>query len=294
MDKIKLFFEKLLIYIKNLYIKIKNYLLSAEHRKQNLTIIGTLIFLNVLLLNSYISYGYYNDYSSFVLVHSKVGSAYQKDADYVMQVYLENKSNLGNYILGESIPMFGYTYSGYNCTNASTLVYDENLKVARTTATNKDVCSLYFDSTVSSDVDVLVKIEDGYNTNSYKSSNYVPHYGYTYSKVECVNGSTGTYNTTSHYLELNSTSKDTCTVYFNKDNTNNLVNLYLETANQSGTYIKRNGFIKEKNYQINESKSTCKNMNDETVSTTITYNNGIININTNNVICDVYMDDVNG
>lgn len=292
--KVESLFKKIINNIKKSYNVIVEYLLAARNRKQNLTIIALLIVMNVFLLNSFYSYAYYNDYSSFVLVHSKVGNVKIKDADYSLQIFLENQNDKGSYSLGESIPYIGYTYSGYNCDNEGTLVYDEALKTTRATITNKNACSIYFDLTQDGDITVLVKTESDYNSGTYNSSKVIPYYGYSFNKVECENGGTGTYNVANHYLEINSSVKDVCTAFFNKKDTNNKVNLFLEDTYQSGNYINRNSFIKNINYNLNNAKSNCKNSNGEIINGNIEYTNGEINITGSNLTCDIYMDRTNG
>lgn len=291
-EKIKLFVYAVCVSVKNLFNRVFDYLLASKHRKQNLTIIGIMIFVNIIFLNTFFSYAYYDDYSSMVLVHATSGSKVMQNADYILLVYLENEINGGTYHLGESIPFTGYTYSNYSCQNNSTLVYNDNLKNVEATVTKKDKCSIYFNKTMDSDLNLLIKLEDSYNSNNYIDSVIILPYGYTYSNITCQNGSTVTYNEVKHSFDISATSKDTCNIYFKKDNTTNKVKLFIpsETA---GEYLESNSFPKNAEYILNN-KTTCKNSNGEIVNGAITYTSGKINITGSNLTCDVYVDVSNG
>lgn len=288
--KLKNFFNVAKEKLKKIYNKIVESLLIAKNRKRNLIVLGLLILLNLFLITSYYSYAYYNNYSSFVLIHSKVGNPMANDADYSLQIFLENQNNKGSYLLGEAIPLVGYTYSGYQCTNNGTLIYDDNLKTTYIELKNKDACSIYFNVNQDSDITSILKTESAYNSGSYINSSVIPPYGYDYNKIECENGSTGTFNAEKHYIELSSTNRDICTIYFNKKNTNNTVKLFLENAYQSGNYINKESFIPDVTYTLNTTKSVCKNNNGEKVNTTIEYINGEIKITGDSLTCEIYMD----
>jgi len=292
--KTKKSYKKLLYY----YKKIKENFLKKENRKKYLTTTGILIIINLLLINIYISFGYYYENASLSLIKATVGNMYLEEYDYVLLVYLENMDSTGNgngkYRLGDEIPTLGYNYSGYKCQNNSTLIYDEETKTTSVTIEQKEVCSVYFDVIGSMDLSVQIMLEDNPGSNTYIVSERIPAYGYKYSYYECANDGTLEYNSELHTVKLSSSTKEHCSIYFTQEPSDIKVNLYVEETYQMGDYIERISIPSNINYVLNETKSVCINNNNERTDTDITYEDGYINIESSEIIsCSIYLDKEN-
>jgi len=273
----------------------KNNLLESKNRKKYLIITGALIIVHLLLINLYVSYGYYYDKISFSFIKAVVGNINLEKYDYILLVYTEDMDSAGNgngtYHLTESIPTNGYNYSGYKCENNSTLLFDESTMVASVTTNQKDVCSIYFDTSGNIDVSVKIMLESDIGSNDYVVSDTIPVYGYVYSHYECDDNSTLEYKSELHSVVLSSNNQDNCTIYFSKQQENIFINLYVEENYQSGEYIEQLSIPSNIIYIINDSKTICTNKNNERIDTKVIYENGYIIIEPSNVAtCDIYLD----
>lgn len=136
-------------YLKNLSNKVENNLKDEKKRKIYLFITGFLIIINLLLITSYNSYGYYHSSSEVKLINSRVGNLYLEEYDYIQLIYIEevgeDGNGLGKYYLADEIPQTGYVFSKYECDNGSTLTYDDEKKVTSVTTIGKECCSIYMD-----------------------------------------------------------------------------------------------------------------------------------------------------
>lgn len=285
------FKTQLVLFFKNLKKQISN----IKNRKKYLTLIGILIVINLILINKYISFSYYQDEDRLSILRSVVGDMYLNKYDYVLQIYLEdidlNGSGNGNYYLTKEIPTFGYIYSGYKCKNDSTLVFDENTSTASVTTSGKESCSLYFDVIGNTDLAVKIMLEDDVNSNSYTISEKIPSYGYQYSHYDCTNNATLEYNSELHSIKVSSSTNEHCSVFFKKVSSDISLNLYVEENYQSEDYIERLSIPSNTVYSLNTNKSNCKNLENERVDTIITYVDGYINIETDkNLVCNIYLD----
>lgn len=292
--KLKKLYKKFLYY----YNSVKRNILRKENRKKYLTTTGILIIGNLLLINIYISFGYYFEEASLSLIKATVGNMYLEEYDYVLLVYLENTDSTGNgngkYHLSDSIPTLGYNYSGYKCQNNSTLVYDEETKTTSVTMEQKEICSVYFDVIGSMDLTVQIMLEDNIGSNTYSVSERIPAFGYKYSYYECANNGTLEYNSNLHTVKLSSSTKEFCSIYFTKESSDITVSLYVEETYQAGDYIERLSIPTNTSYTLNDSKSGCVNNNNERVDTDITYEDGYINIESSEIInCSIYLDKEN-
>lgn len=295
--KSKKFYRKLKYIWKNkivaFYYDYKEYLLRGENRKQNLTILGSLIVVFLFILVTYPSYAIFKDEYDFSILGSKVGNNYKNEYDYTLLVYIEEvTSGIGNgkYNLSGSIPTFGYVYSGYKCENGSTLIYDEMTKLTSVTTNKRDTCSIYFDLTTNADLGITIMLEDRKGSNNYITSNVIPYYGYTYSHYECDNNSTLTYDSELHEAFIKSEGKEHCQLYFKKEETDIEVALFIENTYGKGDYIVKNSIPASKNYSLNKENSVCFNDTNERINTTISYTDGSIKISTEEIAyCEVYL-----
>lgn len=292
---IKRITKKLIRNIKIRYWEVKKWVLKKEHRKLSIGIGVALIIVSILFINIFSSNAYYHNEISVPIIRTRVGDMISNLYDYILFVYLEDADNTGygsgNYHLGETIPLFGYTYSGYNCKNNSTLIYDDVAKSTSVTVEEKEVCSIYFNLTDGLDVSITIMIEDNYQGNTYTVSNIVPYYGYTYSHYECNNNGILEYNSSLHYVLFRGHERDFCRIYFNKDNTNNRVDLYIKSNNE---YIQLNTIPIDVLYTINSNRTNCFNDGNEIVQGTVTYTNGYINVSGEGIsYCEVYLDELN-
>jgi len=280
--------------LKNIYKKIQANLLNYKNRKKYLTMTGILIFFNVLLINTYFSYGYYYINDSLSLLKAKVGNMYNS-FDYVLLVYKEDVKTSGNgsgkYLITESIPTFGYNYSGYRCQNGSILIFDEETKKASVTPIKKEVCSIYFDAIDGMDIAVKVMLEDDVGSSKYISSSSIPSYGYKFSYYKCKNNSSIDYNSEKHTIKISANSKEECNIYFTKERADISLRLYVEENYQTEDYIERVSIPSNNIYTLNKIKSYCENQKNERVETTITYKDGYINLGVEEISsCKIYLD----
>lgn len=282
-------FQKLLEILKKEFKK-------KEVRKKYLIITGVLIFFNFLVIGLYVSYSYYYTNYSLSLIKATIGDLYLSKYDYIMSVYLENSNidGIKQYHLSNEIPSFGYVYSGYKCSNNSVLIYNEETKTASVTIDKKENCNIYFDSLNESDLSAIIMIEDNIDSDNYIQNDYIPSYGYKYSHYECDNNSTIEYDNNYHKIKVITMNKDYCKVYFNKEKPDVLINIFVEDEYNTGLYSEKKYIPENTLYVLNSEKSICINNNDERLNNDITYQNGYISIETNNVSsCDIYLDIAN-
>lgn len=284
--------EKIKNYIIFKYYSIKEYLLCAKNRKKNLTAISFLIVIHLLLLIS-LSNAFYFDEANISIMQALIGDFDQNNYDYTLKIYLENDDNTGSktYRLSDSIPNYNYTYSGYNCKNNSSLVYDEVNKVTNVTIDSKEYCSIYFDLVNHADIIVNIYKEDNLNTNNFTKDNYIPIYGYEYDQYICENNSELIINNNLHKIIVNTNNRDTCNIYYKKNKELIDIELYIEDGLNSNNYNKKGYIPYNINYEINSTKSKCYDSNNNIINTPINYINGILDIDSNQInTCEVYMD----
>lgn len=297
----KFFKRKIKKFIKKsnlLLARLKTNLLMPENRKKYLTITGILILINALLLGWYASFGYYHKNTEFSLINARVGNLYLEEYDYVLLVFIEDTDETGEgsgeYHLGDNIPTIGYAYSGYKCENNSILVYDDVTKMTSVTTTQKEVCSVYFDVIGSMDLTISIMLEDKVNSETFTISEDIPYYGYKYSHYKCENGSELTYNEELHSVKVSTSTKDYCNIYYKKEAADIEMNLYIEDGYQSRNYINRTTIPANVVYTLNNEKSNCTNINNETLAVTLTYEDGYIYADISEAsICNVYLDVAN-
>lgn len=286
------FFKTIYDYLKEKFFFLKEYVIN---NKEKSLLIGSGILGVLILLLILPSFAIYQNNFEFSFLANVVGDMYANENDYTLLIYTEEVGDTGEgsgiYNLVESIPSFGYTYSGYTCKNGSTLMYDDVAKTTSVTLDKKEVCSIYFDLTIVADITLKVMLEDEVDSNSYTLGNNIPYYGYKYSHYECDNNSSLTYNSELHKVNIASSGKDYCRIYFQKEEADIEVRLFVEGTYQTGDYIERLNIPANKSYVINEIESSCVNSNNERIETEIGYVDGYIEITTTEKsYCNVYMD----
>lgn len=292
--KIKKIYKNLLKLWKNpqsnLGKKIKK-LSQTKLAKITFGIIGIFLILNILISIIKPSFAIYKNESQFTIINGIVGN---NQYDYMMLIYIEKPtdSNTNNkkYSLSDSIPVYGYAYSGYSCKNNSTLFFDENTKNTRVNLIKKDICSIYFDYLTTPDISLIIMLEETVNSNTYTIANSIPYYGYKYSYYECDNNSNLTYDSEYHKINVETNNKETCKVYFKKEPADIEVKLYLEDTINSNRYTEKKTIPTGKIYSLNDTRSECLNNNERT-ETEISYIDGYIEILSKEVTyCKVYLE----
>lgn len=279
--------EKILI-IKN---NIKNFIKDPNTKKQRTILSSIAIILTIFFFTKLISYGYYTDNSTLSLINTKVGDFDANKYDIVIRYYAKMLNNNTVYKVVDKEPDAGYEYTGYKCKNNSTLSYNIETKEVSLTTDKKEICSLYFDNTISSDITLEFLIETSPNTKEYTLTEKLPLYGYTYDKYTCENNSTLIYDETTQKFKISANKKDKCKVYYNKLTADININIY---AIKNNSYVQITTIPEGNTYKINSDKTICKNMSNEKVDAKVTYTNKIINIDTKEkIICDVYLSDAN-
>lgn len=286
-DNVKKLIEKgKVIFIKEFNI-IKEYLLCAKNRRKNLTIFASLIVINLFILIG-ISTAFYENTAGFVILHGFVGDFQNANYDYVLKIYLENSNNLGvgngTYHLASLVPNNGYSYSSYTCENNSVLTYDTT-NGANVILDEPDICSIYFNISNTVDVKVNINLEKEVGSNTYNLVSNIPYYGYTYDSYTCVNNSTLNYDSNTHKIIITNTEKDYCDIYYKKEETDIISNLYIETGLDTNKYTKKSSIPSNTIYELNTTRSSCTN------NEVISYENGYIIIPyESNSTCDIYLD----
>ncbi len=268
---------------------------NTNNKKKYVLIASFLIVLNVLIINLLISYSFYNNEAAIPIVHSKVGDMYTANYDYVLQVFLENtnpNSNDKKYFLANNIPSGGgYRYSGYKCVKGSTLNYDEENKNTSIDLLQKESCSIYFDLESSLDVKVNIMLEEGINSETYVLGKNIPVYGYRYNNFSCENGSELTYNSETHAVNVLTDGKESCNIYFKKEQADVVIDLFIENGFGTGDYIVRETIPQNGTYNLNATKSYCENNLKERLDGVLSYSDGYIETLSESVAyCTVYLD----
>ncbi len=273
---------------KNIWPKIKKSIQNPLNRKKYATAVLILIFLNIFFIYQLFSFGYYYDGASFPIANTKVGNLYLKDYDYILLVYLQNGDN--NYKLVNEIPSSTYKYSGYRCNKGSVLVFDEDTRETSIDLFGKDVCSIYFDLEHESDIILNVMLEDNPDSDTYTVGDTIPIYGYKYDHYECDNNSTLNYDSNLHKVNLSTKSKEKCNIYFKKEPSDVIINLFVENNHNAEDFIERKNIPSDINYSLNTERSYCISKTGERKDANLSYTDGYINLDTDEITeCSVYL-----
>ncbi len=205
---------------KIIWINFKNSFKNPQTRRKYI-ILSLIVLINILIIKLFNTFAYYTDDDGIPIIQASVGDFQFNDRDYILLVYLEDANASGNgigtYHLSFGVPSIGYKYKSYNCKNNSKLEFNENTREVTATLKERDVCSIYFDLSVTLDLNVRVMLEESHGSNTYVLSNNIPSSGYTYSHYECMNGGTVSYDKSTNSLSLASTKKEYCVAYFKKN-----------------------------------------------------------------------------
>lgn len=139
-------------------------------------------------------------------------------------------------------------------------------------------------------------IEDSNNDNkTYKLVNNIPTYNYQYSNYICNNNGELIYDSVNNTTSISLDGKESCSIYFDLiSKPDIIVNIYLETDLDSNNYIRSDTIPNNINYELNTTKSECLDKNNNIINNNISYNNGLISIDTTRISnCEVYLDVAN-
>ena len=212
--------------LKKLINNFKEY--YSNNKERCLTIL-TIIILSILSSIILISYSFYQNKSSKLIIS---GVALIDSSDVSIKVYRENKNDngvgLGTYALSYYVPSSSsYTYQSSKtvCDTGITIEKYENQKFY-VDATKKGKCKVYFDAIDGYiddyEVNLFVQREEG-NTDdkNYNQMGQLPLYetGYYYtineSKTSCTNGAT--VSIVGRNIIVLTTQKAVCNVYADKN-----------------------------------------------------------------------------
>ncbi len=212
--------------LKKLVNNFKEY--YSNNKERCLTIL-TIIILSILSSIILISYSFYQNKSSKLIIS---GVALIDSSDVSIKVYRENKNDsgvgLGTYALSYYVPSslsYSYVESKSVCDTGITIEKYENQKFY-VDATKKGKCKVYFDAIDGYiddyEVNLFVQQEEG-NTDdkNYNQMGQLPLYetGYYYTintnKTSCTNGAT--VSIVGRNIVVLTTQKAICNVYANKN-----------------------------------------------------------------------------
>ena len=215
--------------LKKLINNFKEY--YSNNKERCLTIL-TIIILSILSSIVLISYSFYQNKSSKLIIS---GVALIDSSDVSIKVYRENKNDngvgLGTYALSYYVPSsssYSYVESKSVCDTGITIEKYENQKFY-VDATKKGKCKVYFDAIDGYiddyEVNLFVQNEIG-NTDdkNYNQMGQLPLYetGYYYtineSKTSCTNGAT--VSIAGRNIVVLTTQKAVCNVYADKNSDN--------------------------------------------------------------------------
>lgn len=147
------------------------------------------------------------------------------NSDISVYVMIERNSgthiyNSKSYSLVDSIPAYGYIYSGnYVCDSSAELIYNSETKKFRVATSTKNNCYAYFDLEGSTDVVVNTYVQDEFGRNAYTLVETIPAnkiYTLNSTKSICTpitSGDAGTISYVDGYINISSNSPQTCDVY---------------------------------------------------------------------------------
>lgn len=262
-----------------------------------------LVFAIVLIVASFTFVNaYYNNTSSMSILAGLVGDFDTGDGDINMMFYKESD---GKFVRTYAAPALGYRFDDtltdctITCSNSNSSAscyyhYDSTNNTFSINSEDKVTCKFYFKEEAEADiiVNVLKEDENGtyeYNSKTYSLSENIPAYGYEYvtNGYTCDNNSTLTYDSNEKVFNVNTTQKEVCYVYFDKNGktADVIANIYVQ--NESGTYEKVEYIPQNKTYTLSQTQtSSCTDSNAE-----ISYENGYINISASEKqTCTVYLD----
>ena len=279
----------------------------SQNNKVSLFFIVSFFVVSIILCIK-ATYAYYNNSTSTSLIRSLIGNFYMGDGDVNIIVFKEDSE--GEYVKSYAVPAYGFELSNVSCTvqacettnsNANCYyTYNAQNNIISITSNQKVSCNFYFDEITTSDINILIYIENiltSTNPKTYKLANEIPAYGYVFSSASCENGVIPTYNANTRTFNIATSEKTNCSAYFDtlgvglSDIT---AHIYVESEYGSAVYTEVQSIPANKIYQISTDLnhiSTCVKESDGTASSAPTYVDGYINISaTEAVTCTVYLD----
>ena len=277
-----------------------------------------LFFLVAIIFEIHEAYAFYYDEYSTSIIGNIIGNFDENNFDASIMIYKENDN--GQFVRVYSVPDLSYykmnssvSCTPVSCTNDANVQnadcyysFNNSTNEIQLTTKNKVSCRFYFEKIASSDISVIILTEDengtysrevNSQTKNYKISSVIPSVGYEYSNYyNCINGSSAdtslVYNDSLRKFTVETSVKNTCYVYFDSTGSADIIaNIYVQAAADSQVYNKVSTIPSEKNYVINGSKSACYDENGNTVTSSIIYSNGFINVDTTEKQeCDIYLD----
>ena len=282
---------------------IKTILKIQQFRKRKKVVLVAILFL-LLVLSTWgikFTYAYYNSKSTFSFLGTTIGDFDIGDGDINLILYMEDDD--GEYNLTKSIPLIGYYLNNLktDCSNENTIVsYDSSANTISIESNEKTTCRIYFDQLGESDIRtyILIEADDGkytYEDKTYKLVNTVPSVGYEYLTYSCVNPNAVTninYNSTTQEFSYSSTEKNICYVYYDALSKPDLsLNIYIQETDGSETYRNVTNIPTLNTYILNSNKSSCKDLDGNTLNANINYTNREITVSANSAgSCNVYLD----
>lgn len=178
-------------------------------------------------------YSYNSDTNMFTITSNKKVSCkfyFRKTLDSDINIYIAIEDENGNltyndknYREVESIPAYGYEYSGYTCKYDADVTYNQELKTFSVATLTKNDCYAYFYKTLEADVIVNVYVQSDIGSNIYQEVRSIPtNKAYVVStkdgyKSACYNSSgietSSVITYSGGYITVNASEKQTCNVY---------------------------------------------------------------------------------
>ena len=192
-----------------------NYTYNADTKEINLT------SNQKVTCRFYFNKDYENDIELYVMMQDQNGTHTREHYDEEPGDVIKTYRNV------DSIPAYGFTYSGYYCENGSTVTIDEETGNIKVLATQRDVCYAYYDGDLLN-ADIIanvyvqkvvggnyVKVPSIPNSQKYKISESQESYCHTEDGTHT--SSVPTYE--NFYINIpESEQKQVCEVYLDIDN----------------------------------------------------------------------------
>lgn len=145
-----------------------------------------------------------------------------------------------NYREIDSIPAFGYEYSGYYCANSATVTYNQELKTFSVSTTTRNSCQAYFNKVNDSDISVNVYVQTTEGGSIYQEVDSIP-VNKAYIISTNANYTTACYDTSGNktsdaitysggYITVSTTNKVSCNVYLDLYSGAPLINSFTATS----------------------------------------------------------------
>lgn len=286
-----------------------NTVLKNLSKKKKTVLFGVIsLFVIVLILGVQKTYAYYHGFEDKNILANKIGDFDIGDGDINMMIYRENDE--GKFVRVYAVPAAYYIFNDSltSCTipcnkgdGVCSYNFDDTNRNFSLTSTQKVTCKFYFEKEWdSSDIDVYILLESDttdttyvYNSKNYELNSVIPAYGYKYSEhYTCTNNSTLTYNSETKKVNVASSQKDVCYVYFDKNGSSDItVNTYVQDKYGSTTYTNVSYIPANKIYTLNTTSSSCTPVSSSDTAGVITYEEGYIYVEaTGQQVCNVYLD----